>query len=311
MSEGNPRVSIGMPVYNGERYLAETVDSLLAQTFKDFELIISDNGSTDRTEEICRSYAARDRRIRYHRSETNRGAAWNHNRVFQLSSGEYFKWASYDDPCAPEFLEKCVALLDREPSVVLCSTKLIEIDDDDKSLKTKSSQVCSLVESHARFRVVINWGHTCEEIYGLMRTDALRTTGLIGSYTSSDHTLLAEMALRGRFYEVPEVLFFHRWHTASTYRLWPDRSERWVWFDPSVRGRILFPWWRHFFEYLKAMFRSPVPWRQRWRCYVHLVGWLKDSRSFLWEDVHGGVRALIVRRAPWVKTAYHGLRALR
>ena len=101
VTHGYPRVSVGIPVFNGERFLAETIESILAQTFKDFEIVISDNASTDRTEEICRSYAARDPRIRYNRNDTNRGAAWNHNRVFELARGEYFKWQSHDDFCAP------------------------------------------------------------------------------------------------------------------------------------------------------------------------------------------------------------------
>ena len=79
MRDGHPRVSIGLPVYNGEVYLSGALDTLLGQTFTDLELIISDNASTDRTPEICRSYAARDHRVRYIRHEVNRGVPWNHN----------------------------------------------------------------------------------------------------------------------------------------------------------------------------------------------------------------------------------------
>ena len=106
-----PRVSIGIPVYNGGRFIKEAIDSILAQTFEDFELILSDNASTDETEEICKEYATLDRRIRYYRNEENLGAAKNYNRVFELSNGEYFKWASHDDLCAPEYLERCIAAL--------------------------------------------------------------------------------------------------------------------------------------------------------------------------------------------------------
>src|SRR5512139_3267591 len=120
MNPDKPRVSIGVPVYNGENFLKDALDSLLAQTFKDFEIVIADNVSTDQTEEICRSYAAKDARIRYYRNETNIGAGPNHNRVFELSRGEYFKWVCHDDMCAPEFLERCIEVLDRDPSVVLC-----------------------------------------------------------------------------------------------------------------------------------------------------------------------------------------------
>ena len=102
------RVTIGLPVYNGETYLEETLDSILNQTYTEFELIISDNGSSDGTRLICEEYAAKDDRIKYYRSVKNLGAAPNYNRAFELSSGEYFKWADYDDPLAPEFLSKCV-----------------------------------------------------------------------------------------------------------------------------------------------------------------------------------------------------------
>src|SRR5579871_3942080 len=113
------RVSIGLPVHNGERYLREAIDSLLAQTYRDFELIISDNGSTDGTEAICRAYAAADPRIRYYREEQNRGCAWNWNRVFALARGEIFKWAAHDDVCAPRLVERCLEALDRCPEAVL------------------------------------------------------------------------------------------------------------------------------------------------------------------------------------------------
>lgn len=103
MSKIRPKVSVGLPVYNGEKYLPQAIKSLLAQTFAEFELIICDNASTDRTQEISRTFTKRDQRIRYHRNPNNLGAAANFNLSFRLSSGEYFKWAA-DDLCAPEFL---------------------------------------------------------------------------------------------------------------------------------------------------------------------------------------------------------------
>src|SRR5687767_6137887 len=103
-----PALSIGLPVYNGERYLREAIGSILSQDFTDFELIISDNASTDGTAAICAFYAARDARIRYHRSETNLGAAPNHRRVFELARAPFFKWAAHDDSGSPQLLERCV-----------------------------------------------------------------------------------------------------------------------------------------------------------------------------------------------------------
>src|SRR5919112_5909956 len=102
-----PRVTIGLPVYNGERFLEQALDGLLAQTFTDFELIISDNASTDRTPEICQAYAARDSRIRYVRQPENIGAGPNHNILVPMARGEYFKWASHDDLYDPDLVAKC------------------------------------------------------------------------------------------------------------------------------------------------------------------------------------------------------------
>src|SRR5262245_44673342 len=108
------RVAIGMPVWNGEKCVAEAIESIRAHTFGDFQLLVSDNASTDATEEICRGYAARDGRIRYIRQDRNIGAAPNHNYVFRHSTGEYFKFAAHDDVLAPRFIEECIAVLDAD-----------------------------------------------------------------------------------------------------------------------------------------------------------------------------------------------------
>lgn len=123
-----PRVTIGLPVYNGRNYLAQTMESLLAQTYTDFELVICDNASTDDTEAICRAFAARDERVRYFRNEENIGASANYNRVFELGRGMYFKWAAHDDLLAPAYLERCVEVLDQNPDVVLAYTQAKAID---------------------------------------------------------------------------------------------------------------------------------------------------------------------------------------
>jgi glycosyltransferase involved in cell wall biosynthesis len=123
-----PRLSIGLPVYNGERYLRFTLDSLVNQTFRDFELIISDNASTDGTKAICQEYAARDPRIRYYRNHENIGAAKNFNLVFQMARGELFKWAASDDVLSPDFLEQCINWLDCHPEVILSYSKVDRIN---------------------------------------------------------------------------------------------------------------------------------------------------------------------------------------
>jgi len=271
MKRHPPRVSIGLPVFNGENYLAEALDSLLAQTYTDFELIISDNASTDRTEEICRTYAVKDERVDYHRNEANVGAARNFNQLFALASGEYFKWAAHDDLCAPEYLRKCVEALDRESDVVLCYPKtsiinargeLVEYYTDGFSLRSP--------KPHQRLRDVFRAPGLCNPVFGLIRASALRRTALIGNYAAADRVLLAELALLGQFYEVPEHLFFRRGHPQRSLAANVTDNEIAAWFDPALRKRILLPRWRRFSEYIKAIWRAPLSWPERVRCYTQV-----------------------------------------
>src|SRR6516162_7514022 len=125
-----PRVSIGLPVYNGEKYIHLAVESLLQQDYTDFELIISDNASTDATQEICEELAAKDARIRYSRNATNVGASKNFNHVFEVSNGEFFTWAAHDDVHLPGFLRRCVDVLDQARSTVVLVAPGTEIVDE-------------------------------------------------------------------------------------------------------------------------------------------------------------------------------------
>jgi len=230
-----PRVSIGVPVYNGGDYLAEAFESLLDQHFSDFELIVSDNASTDDTEKICREFASRDPRIRYERLPENLGAAANYNRTVALARGEYFKWASHDDRLAPTFLDRCVETLSAASSdTVLCYPRTILIDARGAVIGEHPDRM-DLTEGRpsSRFRHFMNrWG-MCNPIFGLIRLDVLRRTALIGSFVSSDVVLLAELALLGKFVEIPEPLFFRRIHEASSRQgaLTPEEVVRW--FDPK------------------------------------------------------------------------------
>ena len=133
MTKKRQKISIGLPVFNGEKYIEESIEAILAQTYTDYEFIISDNASTDRTQEICLGYAKSDERRKYHRSSTNLGAAPNYNRAFDLSSGIFFKWAEFDHLIAPEFIMKCYEVLEQNPKVVLCSPLSTIIDENGNS----------------------------------------------------------------------------------------------------------------------------------------------------------------------------------
>jgi len=287
------RVSIGLPVYNGERYIAETLDSLLAQTFEDFELIICDNASTDRTEQICRSYLDRDKRIRYFRNATNIGAAKNYNRAFQLSVGKYFRWASCDDLSAPESLARCVKVLDGEPSVVLAYPKTKFIDEQ--------SHVVSEYEDHLHLQspkaserflqLCKNLGRV-NAIYGLLRADILRRTGLVRNFIGGDIPLMAELTLYGRFWEIPEFLFYRRFHdrASSSYK---DMTQLQEFYDPKTKGRVLFRDWQHLGAHFFSVVRSPLDISEKMRVgyYVARMGiW---ERRDLAQELFGALRHVI------------------
>lgn len=274
MNSNKPRVSIGMPVYNGENFIKEALDSILAQTYKDFELIISDNTSTDRTEEICRAYAAKDQRIRYYRSDINRGLAWNFNRVFELATAEYFKWASHDDVCAPEYVERCVEVLDREHAVVLCYSKANTIDKQgkNKGIYTENLNL-RFPLPHQRlyqFLETFGWYHATQA-FGLMRSDRLKKTLLMGNYPHADRVLLAELSLLGEFYEVPEYLFNRRVHPQVAQIANNTYETLAIWFDPRNRGKIILPRWRRYFEYFRAVQRTELGLQEKVSCNIQLV----------------------------------------
>jgi glycosyltransferase involved in cell wall biosynthesis len=277
-------------VYNGERYLRKTLDSLLSQTYPDFEVIISDNASSDGTQEVCEEYAARDRRIRYHRNGQNLGAARNFNCVFERSRGEYFKWAAHDDLCAPRFLSSCVQALEDDPNAVLSFSKMEVIDEDGRNLRQPEYEFdASSGEAHERFRAVVLRRHGCESVFGVVRASILEATPLIGNYIASDRVLLSELALRGRFQRVEEPLFLHRDHPGRSVKFLHLHAKATVWFDPNRAGEIPLPNVRLFFQHLSAIRRSPIGWGQRVRCYLHMMEWARVNRKRMRFDITGAI----------------------
>jgi glycosyltransferase involved in cell wall biosynthesis len=280
-----PRVGLGMPVYNGERYILETIESILAQTFDDFELLILDNASTDGTGEICRDFEAKDERIRYIRNRENYGIVSNFNSVFKLSSGEYFKWASYDDVCGPDFLLRCTQVLDSDPSIVLSYPQIVNIDE--RGLRVEYPQDIPDVNSPdgmfsddpvTRFRTWMrNLGFT-EPLYGLIRADVLAKTPLHAHHFIGDHIVLSELCLHGKFYEIREDLFFRRVHDAMTTARVPTLRKRVDNLDVGPQARMGPYWWRLVRPYprrvwwhLQGVRRAPLSHRERALCYGEVV----------------------------------------
>ena len=277
---GMPRLTIGLPVYNGENYLAESIEALLGQSYGDFELIISDNASVDATAEICTRYQASDRRIKYFRHPSNIGAAPNHNFLVHQASGEFFKWASHDDLYAQELLASCMSALDEQPDVILTHSWTALIDGSGIVTRAPRYQLRTASTSPAeRFRSVL-FDRGGDDDGGIIRTAVLRRTALNGSYYRADRTIVAELALRGRFYHVPDWLYFRRDHPARAERAFRTVRGWCANLDPRRADRLRNPVVRLYGEYVwafaTAIRRSRLTLAEERDCYRALASWAAD-----------------------------------
>jgi len=294
--KGLPELSIGMPVYNGAQYLPLALDSILAQTYNDFEVVISDNASTDHTEAICRSYAQKDKRILYFRQKENTGAAQNFSRTFQLSSGRFFKWAAADDLCLPGYFERCVRELEQNDSAVLCYARTQIIDAAGTFVKDYDDGIH--LDAHSasqRFHNLLNRLGECNAVFGIIRSDVLARTRLIGNYIGSDVCLLLELSLYGRFLELPDRLFLRRDHPASSSADKSNESQL-QFFDPKRKGDLTFPFWRRYAENLSTILRTPVSWEQKRKLLGILAANFVQSRNHLVRDLRIGLESRRGRR---------------
>lgn len=281
MTKNKPRLTIGLPVYNGQNYVSQAIESILAQTYQDFELIISDNASTDKTPEICRAYL-KDPRVHYHRSKTNNGGAWNWNRVFELSTGEYFKWAAHDDIMSPEFVERCILELEKNPNIILCHSKDAIIDENSKVIGAyELGDIKDSEKPHERFREMLNKKGLPWLVFGVFRRDGLSKTPIFGTYIGSDWNLLAEVSLLGRIIELPEHLFYRREHaeayTDSHYskpvNVHDYRTETLWWTGTKSRALVILPHWKNCLEFSKSVMRVSMTWKERILCLREITTW--------------------------------------
>ena len=265
-----PMVSVGLPVFNGENYLAEAVESILAQTFTDFELIICDNASTDRTEEIARGFAAADDRVRYHRNESNIGGSRNQTLTLELSRGRYIRFAAHDDRIAPTFLEECVELLERRPDVVICFSGTVVIDPEGRRESEYTSRRGTAATPSARFAELAFRDHNCDAIYGVMRGDVVRNTPPMGNFIDADKVYLCDLAMRGPFYTIPEPLFYKRFHPKNWVGNWRDRM---AWFNPDKKGKLSFPNWLELKSFVRVVATADISARERAKCAATTLRW--------------------------------------
>lgn len=294
-----PTVSIALPVFNGERFVDRAIKSVLEQDYRAIELVISDNGSTDDTESICRRWADADPRVRYVRLPDNLGAARNFNLAFGEATGTYFKWMAADDEIAPGFVGSCVAVLEREPDVSLVYALVVDIDDEGRQVhawgpmpRARSS------EPGARAADVILNESRAFPIFGLTRRDQMARTRLIKPWTGSDYLVLCDLALMGKFVEVDQPLFLHREHVGRSTRQFPNMRQRAQWFDTRRSGRFACPRWSNLFGFLVAPLRLRIGavavfevarasfrlYRPQWKAFVKELLWATEGLSEVIRD---------------------------
>jgi glycosyltransferase involved in cell wall biosynthesis len=281
-----------MPVYNGEEYLVESIQCILDQTFSDFELIISDNASDDRTEEICREFADRDSRIRYYRNAENIGAAGNYNRLVDLARGEYFRWSNADDLLAPALHEACIEVLEASPEAVLSYGKTEIIDENGDALESYDDNL-NLTQRRASERLPRFFGQLglTNVIYGLMRTDAVRQTSVFGDGTlpAADVSFMAELVMLGTFVEVPRLLFYRRMHTgASSFDRDDDERQQEFWRAESTPFKL--PRLRQAFRYLQRIWKIDIEIMEKLRLSIYILRQLVWQRSAVVSEIISAIR---------------------
>ncbi len=286
-------VSIGLPVYNGARYLRSALDSLVGQDYPNFEIIISDNASDDETETICRDYAARDSRIQYTRAERNMGPVWNAVQVYKAARGQYFLLAAHDDLRHPKYLSRCVAELERNPGALFCCTGVNFIDGEGyditdtfpvRSLRPVGATPRRRLQALARSTFWI-------DVYSLMRTPALQETIFGQEQWGGDILIVSALCLRGEVAEVPERLF--------SYRCSFDKSAQDIAHVINPAGNLAVSWIRLTLEMLKDISRAPLGLTERAGLSLMFVSEFcvrnATVSGYIHEEGMGGVRHALAR----------------
>jgi glycosyltransferase involved in cell wall biosynthesis len=307
-----PRASVGLPVYNGEAFIADALDSVLAQTFDEWEVIICDNASTDGTAEICMAYVEKDERIRYYRNETNLGASKNYERTYELSSGEYFCWLPSDDAMEPDFLARCVDMLDNDPEVVNAFSQYLIRSGTDAPVSHEISLDSDMrfVSTYQRVRKLFreriigpNW-----PMFGVYRSSILKDTGRLRPMIGADDYLTLEVALMGQVGQVPEQLYVIRthpdaWHVARESKgkgllarlLGTETVWAAAWFDPAnEKMRVVFPHWRRLQVFASLIMRSKTGFGEKLKMLGLLPVYAVQHWRRLAKELVGGVAQLIV-----------------
>ncbi|HEX6707573.1 MAG TPA: glycosyltransferase family A protein [Albitalea sp.] len=285
MNSPAPLVTVGIPVYNGERYLARAIESLLTQTLADFELIVADNASTDRTQQMCEDYARRDSRVRYVRHPSNIGAPRNWNCLVDLARGKYFKWATANDRNAPTMLARCVEVLESDPGVVLCYGHTLLMDEDERPIEVFNGDIdVPMAAPSERFAAVCTRLTLNNAMCGVIRTGVLKRTGMDRLYPSGDMALMSELALYGRFRLLSDVLLQRRQAPGTfTSMLSPIQIQRV--YNPGARFPMKMLRGRRHWDNFSCIVRAPIAVREKLRALGTAARLLAWDRGVLFQEL--------------------------
>ena len=241
---------------------------------------------------------ARDKRVKYFPSEENKGAAWNYNRSFEKAAGVYFKWAAHDDVLDLRYIESCVATLELDSKVVLCHSRTGQIDGSGAvqphEYVRKSDMLDQQLSIDARYKTLITARGSWTRIFGVIRSDVLRKTPLIDSYTGSDLTLLGELGLHGRVVDLPDLLFWRREHAkTSTRGAYNARRNRLVWFSSRKNPIANFPEWRLNLELIRSVFRTRTIHECTYLCVTAVMHRVWKKKKLVVQDILFGASDII------------------
>jgi glycosyltransferase involved in cell wall biosynthesis len=279
------RISIGVPVYNGENFLAECLQGLIDQDYDALDVLISDNASTDATPDICQEFVRRDARFRYVRQHENIGAGPNHNYVIESTTGPLYKTATHDDVTGAGFLHTCVDALEDARQAVVAFPRTRYVNPDRSLIRdyddpiiwshatTPSGRLHDLFVDHAH-----SYLHLCYPVMGVVRREAMNQTRGIQPFQSSDAALLVELALLGDFVEIPEPLYLKRLHDDTSMRANHTAEDFAEWFDPRNAGRPPLPRAHLLQSYVTSVLRAPLTPGERARCLTEVGGWFTRER---------------------------------
>lgn len=266
-----PRLTIGLPVYNGEDLVSESIESLLGQTYEDFELLISDNASTDNTSDICKRHMKQDSRIRYVRQPHNIGLRGNENFLMSECRTELFKMAAHDDLYARDLIKRCVEALDRHPEVVAAQSWEARIDRAGKVTGGLSYPAAAdAPRAPDRFRSMLFDGWD-DYTYSVMRTEVVHRTHLYGNHHFADRTFNIELNLHGPFCLIPEWLYFRREDPERTGHY--TVLSRAAYMDHNRAGGLIRLYGEYFWAYVTLIRSAPISAAEKLECLGHLVSW--------------------------------------